>query len=43
MLPESQRRAWATFYRSARRNEQLDERTTVMIHLAAAMSSGCYP
>jgi hypothetical protein len=34
---------WQTFYDSARRNEILDERTTVMLHLASAMALGCYP
>ena len=43
MLPERQLAAWQTFYRSARKNEFLDDRTTLMIHLAAAMSLGCHP
>ena len=43
MLPKKQLAAWATFYDSARHNEFLDEKTTLMIHLATAMSTGCYP
>ena len=31
------------FYKSARYSETLDERTTVMLHLAAAMAHGCEP
>ncbi len=34
---------WQTFYDSARHNEVLDERTTLMLHLASAMALGCYP
>jgi len=34
---------WQTFYDSARHNDVLDERTTVMLHLASAMAVGCYP
>jgi hypothetical protein len=43
MLPKPQLAAWAEYYDSARHNDVLDERTTVMIHLATAMSTGCYP
>lgn len=43
MLPENQRKAWAEFYASARHNEILDQRTTILIHLAVSMSVGCYP
>jgi len=43
MLPKNQLKAWADFYDSARKNEFLDERTTVLIHLAVSMSVGCYP
>jgi hypothetical protein len=42
-LPAKQQRAFAEFYRAARDNEQLDARTTLMIHLAAALAIGCYP
>lgn len=34
---------WEAFYDSARHNDILDERTTVMLHLATAMAVGCYP
>ena len=43
MLPRDQKKAYADFYNSARRNGILDEKTTVMIHLAAGMAVGCYP
>ena len=42
MLPD-QRQAFQAFYDSARHNQVLDERTTVMIHLASAMAVACYP
>jgi hypothetical protein len=42
-LPKKQKRAFAEFYRSARNNEILDARTTLIIHLASAMAFGCYP
>jgi hypothetical protein len=34
---------WQTFYDSARHNKFLDERTTLMLHLASAMAMSCYP
>ncbi len=43
MLSEEAGKAWGDFYDAARDNGVLDEKTTVLIHLAAAMSSGCYP
>ncbi len=43
MLPKKQKRAYAEFYRSARNNEIIDVKTTLMIHLAAALAIGCYP
>jgi hypothetical protein len=43
LLPKKQKRAFAEFYRSARNNKILDSKTTLMIHLAAAMAVGCYP
>lgn len=43
MLPESQKEAYTDFYNSARRNDILGEKATVLIHLAAAMALGCYP
>ena len=43
MLPRTQKKAYSEFYDSARRNEILPEKTTVMIHLGVAMAVGCYP
>ena len=43
MLPEKQGKKFWDFYESARHNTILDEKTTVMIHLAAAMAVACYP
>ena len=43
MLAKEPLRHWGRFYLSARKNEVLDDRTTVMIHLAAAMSLDCEP
>lgn len=43
MLPERQDKAFADFYKSARFNEVLDQKTTLLIHLATAMSAACYP
>jgi hypothetical protein len=43
MLPDKQRRAFGEFYKLARFDGILEEKTTVMIHLATAMSVGCYP
>ena len=34
---------WQAFYHSARYNDVLDARTTLMLHLASAMAFGCYP
>ena len=34
---------WQAFYDSARHNDVLDERTTLMLHLASAMALGCDP
>lgn len=34
---------WKAFYESARHNDVLDERTTLMLHLASAMALGCDP
>jgi len=31
------------FYNSARHNETFDDRTTLLLHLAAAMALGCEP
>jgi hypothetical protein len=43
MLPKKQKNAFDDFYDSARYNEILEPKTTLMIHLAAAMAVGCYP
>jgi len=43
MLPERQRKAFDYFYDSARYNEILEPKTTVMIHMAASMAVACYP
>ena len=34
---------WKAFYDSARYNDVLDEKTTLMLHMASAMAFGCYP
>ena len=34
---------WQAFYDAARHNDVLDERTTLMLHMASAMAFGCYP
>ena len=36
-------KAYNDFYDSARNNEILEPKTTLMIHLASAMAVGCYP
>jgi len=43
MLPDKQLNAYQTFYDSARDNEILEPKATLMIHLATAMAIGCYP
>ena len=35
--------AFDRFYDSARRNDVLDPKTTLLVHLAAGMAQGCYP
>ena len=40
---DKQRKAFNQFYDSARYNKVLDDRTSLMVHLAAAMATGCYP
>jgi alkylhydroperoxidase/carboxymuconolactone decarboxylase family protein YurZ len=42
MLPNQEKAFWE-FYNTARKNKVLDEKTTLMIYLAAAMAVGCYP
>jgi hypothetical protein len=43
MLPKQQQEAYSKFYDSARYNDILEPKTTLMIHLASAMAVGCYP
>lgn len=43
VLPINQKKAYTDFYNSARYNDILEPKTTLLIHLAAAMASGCYP
>ncbi|MHC4814814.1 MAG: hypothetical protein ACYTGW_12520 [Planctomycetota bacterium] len=43
MLPEKQLATYQAFYDSARNNDILPEKTTLMLHLAAAMGLGCDP
>jgi len=42
MLPQQQK-AFGEFYKAANQNGILGDKTTVMIHPAAAMAVGCYP
>ena len=43
LLPEIQRKTYTDFYQSARSNEILEPKTTLMLHMAAAMAFACYP
>ena len=43
LLPEKQRKTYTEFYKSARHNETLEPKTTLMLHMAAAMAFACYP
>ncbi len=43
MLPAKQAKAYEAFFESTAHNEVLDQKTTVMIQLAAAFAIGCYP
>jgi len=43
MLSKQQLKLYDDFYESARYNEVLDPKTTLMLHLAAAMATGCQP
>ena len=40
---DNQERAFWDFYNTARHNNVLDDKTSLMIHLAASMAVGCYP
>lgn len=43
MRTSERQQLFTAFYRSARHNDVLDERTTLFLHLASAMAVGCYP
>ena len=43
LLPAEQKKTYTDFYKAARHNETLEPKTTLMLHLAAAMAFACYP
>jgi alkylhydroperoxidase/carboxymuconolactone decarboxylase family protein YurZ len=43
LLPERQNQTYEEFYESTANNEILDQKTTIMIQLAASFALGCYP
>ena len=43
MLSENQRKIFSGFHKSAEAEGTLDEKTSHMIKVAAAMAFGCYP
>lgn len=43
MLPEQQLKAFGDFYDVTRHNTILEPKTTLLLHLAAAMAVGCVP
>ncbi len=43
MLPEKQQKSFGEFYDTVRHNEILEPKTTLLLHLAAAMALGCSP
>ena len=43
MLPEKQQKAFGDFYDTARSNDILEPKTTLLLHLGAAMALGCSP
>lgn len=43
MLTRKQAEAYREFYDTARNNKTFPEKQTILLHLAAAMSIGCYP
>jgi AhpD family alkylhydroperoxidase len=43
MLPEKQQQKFNEFYDAARNSGTLDPKTTLLLHLAAAMALGCTP
>ncbi len=42
-LSREQLEAFERFYDSARHNDVLEPKTTLLVHLAAGMAQGCYP
>ena len=43
MLPERQQKTFGDFYDAVRDNGVLDPKTTLLIHMGAAMALGCTP
>jgi len=43
MVAEKQVKAFNEFYNTARNNEILDPKTTLLIHMATAIAVACYP
>ncbi len=43
MLTSKQEQAFNEFQNVIRNNDILEPKTTIMLHLAAAMAVGCYP
>lgn len=43
MLPEEQKQKYEAFFKSTANNGILDQKSTVMIQLAASFVIGCYP
>ncbi len=43
MILDKGNRAFEVFYDSARKNDILEPKVTLMIHLASAMALGCQP
>lgn len=43
MIKGKQLHTYTDFYNSARNNDTLDPKTTLLTHLAASLAVGCYP
>jgi alkylhydroperoxidase/carboxymuconolactone decarboxylase family protein YurZ len=43
MLPEKQQKSFGEFYDTVRENTIFDPKTTLLLHLGAAMALGCSP
>jgi hypothetical protein len=43
MLPTRIEKAYTAFFNATNKNDVLEEKTTIMIQLAASMAMGCYP